>query len=116
MSSKTSKAYLHDILSEIERLKKFTSKFKDEKQFAKNIQAVYACSRSIEIIGEAAKNLPAEIRKKHEQIPWKKIIGMRDKLIHDYGGTDVGIVWKSATEDAQSIKEGIKKMMDEMPD
>jgi len=49
--------------------------------------------RSLEIIGEAAKKIPQNIRDEYPQIEWKKISGMRDRLIHDYGGVDYLIVW-----------------------
>ncbi|HEX6961855.1 MAG TPA: DUF86 domain-containing protein [Lacipirellula sp.] len=52
-----------------------------------------AFSRSIEIIGEAAKQLPADFRRDHSEIPWKAIAGMRDRLIHGYFAVDYEIVW-----------------------
>jgi uncharacterized protein with HEPN domain len=65
----------------------------------------YAICRSLEIIGEAAKNVPDELRIKYPLVEWKKMAGIRDKLIHDYFGIDYDIVWTTIEKNIPLLKE-----------
>lgn len=67
--------------------------------------------RNLEIIGEAAKNIPAEIKRAHSEIDWKKIAGLRDILIHEYSGINLAIVWDVVTNKLPILKNMIKKML-----
>lgn len=67
--------------------------------------------RRLEIIGEAVKNLPAEFKKRHTDINWKKIAGMRDVLIHNYFGIDSELAWKAAVEELPELEKKIKKIL-----
>jgi uncharacterized protein with HEPN domain/predicted nucleotidyltransferase len=68
-------------------------------QFSQDDKTVFAVVRALEIIGEATKNIPNSIRKKHPEIPWKDMAGMRDILIHDYFGADMETVWLTVTRE-----------------
>lgn len=70
--------------------------------------------RALEVIGEAAKKIPTEIKKKYPQIPWKKMAGMRDKLIHEYFGVNIKVVWKTIKKDVPELKPKIEKMLKEI--
>ncbi len=70
--------------------------------------------RSIEIIGEAAKQLPQDIREKYGQIEWKAVAGMRDKLIHGYFGVDYDIVWDVVTKKIPILHQEILKIIKEI--
>ncbi|MCD6256889.1 DUF86 domain-containing protein [Candidatus Aerophobetes bacterium] len=101
--------YLQDILNSIKDIESFIENM-DFKDFSKDKKTINAVIRSIEVIGEAAKNIPKSIRDKHPQVPWKKMAGMRDKMIHEYFGVDIEILWKTVKEDIPSLKPLMKKI------
>jgi len=102
--------YVQDILDSINDIENFIKgmNFNDFKNDRKTINAVI---RSIEVIGEASKKIPKSIRERHPDIPWKKIAGMRDKLIHEYFGIDLEILWKVAKEEIKKLEPGIKQIL-----
>ena len=79
--------------------------------FSNDRKTINAVVRSLEVVGEAAKNIPDGVKKKYPDIPWKKMAGMRDKLSHEYFGIDEGIVWKVATEELPPLKKFIQKIL-----
>jgi len=95
--------YLKDIIDSIKDIESFTENMTFE-DFAKDRKTINAVIRSFEVIGEAAKKIPKSIRDKHPSIPWKKMVGMRDKMIHEYFGVDIEIIWKTIKEDIPSLK------------
>ena len=82
--------------------------------FIKSETLKRACTRSLEIIGEAVKNLSPDFRKKHRQIDWKKIAGLRDKVIHFYFGVNWDIVWDVIENRLPVLKVQIEDMLNEM--
>lgn len=85
---------VRDITSELKRVEDFTKDL-SYAEFIKDEKTVYAVIRCFEIMGEAAKNIPPEIKAKYSRIPWKRIAGMRDKLIHEYFGVDYETLWQT---------------------
>lgn len=84
--------YRKHILDAITRIEEYTAGI-EYKDFIENPLVQDGVIRQIEIIGEATKRLFDEIKKRHLDIPWKDMAGMRDKLIHDYFGVDIDAVW-----------------------
>jgi uncharacterized protein with HEPN domain len=70
--------------------------------------------RAFEVIGEGAKNVTLPVRESHPEVPWKKMAGMRDKMIHAYFGVDKAVLWRSLKEDIPVVKPLIEKMIREM--
>ena len=107
--SKESLIFIEHILQNIEDIDSFMRGVsKDE--LKKNKEKLNAIVRSIEIIGEATKNLPESFKNKYPKIPWKKIIGTRDLMIHRYFGVDFDAVWDIIKKDLPELKTKILKI------
>jgi uncharacterized protein with HEPN domain len=86
------KVYLADIVEAIGRIRRYTGGY-TLAQLARDRRTLDAVVRNLEVIGEAAKNVPVEVRRKHPEVEWRRMAGLRDILIHQYFGIDVAIVW-----------------------
>lgn len=104
--------YIQDILEALGEVEDFTTGMQFE-DFVEDKKTVNAVVRSLEVIGEATKKIPDNLRKKHSEIPWKRMAGMRDKLIHEYFGVDLEIVWEVVNNELPPIKPLIQKVLEE---
>jgi uncharacterized protein with HEPN domain len=102
--------YLRHILDEISYIEGVVSDI-DEDRFLSDQTLKRSFVRSIEIIGEAARKIPVDFRVKHGDIDWKRIAGMRDKLIHDYFGVDYHLVWDVAINKLPELKRKIMQII-----
>ena len=106
--------YLEDILSSIDRIQEYISGL-DFQQFKKDYKTVDAVIRNFEIIGEASKNLPQNIKEKYPNVPWIEMYLLRNKISHEYFGVDYEIIWDVAynylPENRTQIKEIIENEM-----
>ncbi len=109
---KHNEVYLKHIVDELTFLLKTTEGL-DYNSFFENEMYTRAFSRSFEIIGEAVKNLSTDFRKKHHEIEWKKIAGMRDKIIHNYFNVDYEILWDAIKNKLPDIKLKIQSILDQ---
>ena len=110
MSERGAKLYLADIENALAKIEQYTSGLSFE-QFAANQLVIDAVVRNFEIVGEAVRNIPSEVTATHPDIPWEKMIGMRNKVIHEYFGVDEEILWKTIQEDLPVFREQIAKIL-----
>jgi uncharacterized protein with HEPN domain len=107
--------YLQDILDSINDIQEFLQGISFD-AFLKDKKTINAVVRSIEVIGEAAKNIPESLRQRYPNIPWKRMAGMRDKLIHEYFGVDLEIVWEAANADLPPLKAMMEEVLEDEPE
>ncbi|RMF57484.1 MAG: DUF86 domain-containing protein [Calditrichaeota bacterium] len=101
------KVYLHHILDAIDRIENYL-RDRSREEFERETLLQDAVIRQLEIIGEATRHRTEELREQYPEIPWQDMVGMRNKLIHDYLGVDVELVWVTATEDLPDLREQIE--------
>ncbi len=102
--------YYEHILECISKIQQYT-KGLEHNEFIKNEMIQDAVIRNLEIIGEAANKISKQSKEENNRIPWKQIVGMRNRLIHDYFGVDSGAVWQTLIDDLPSLKEKILKIV-----
>ncbi|MBT4504309.1 MAG: DUF86 domain-containing protein [Gemmatimonadetes bacterium] len=106
---------LEDVLDAAEKAGQFVAGM-TRAEFDGDDRTKYAVVRALEIIGEATKGIPDEVREKYPKIPWRSMAGMRDKLIHDYTGVSWEVVWKTVQEDVPELKQLVKDVLEDLED
>ena len=101
---KNDKIYIKHILEAIQKIETY-KKGLNLDAFLKNEMAADAIIRELEIIGEASNNISEEFQKEHTDIPWRKMIGIRNTLIHEYFGVNKKIVWETCENDLPELKK-----------
>ena len=102
--------FIKDILDAIEKIEEFVAGM-DFEEFRDDDKTVSAVVRKLEIIGEATKNIPDEVRQRYPKLPWREMAKIRDKLIHGYFVVDHQIVWKVIEEELPLLKLQIEKIL-----
>ncbi|MBI5306009.1 DUF86 domain-containing protein [Candidatus Wolfebacteria bacterium] len=110
MSKRNLEIFIKDILESIERIESYTRN-KTEDEFFDNYEKQDAIMKRLEIIGEAIKHIPKKFKERYSEIPWKKIAGMRDVLIHEYFGIIMERVWDVAKNDIPKFKKQISELL-----
>ena len=105
--------YLADIIEAMAKIQRYTDGLTFE-SFAANEMAVDAVNRNLEIVGEAARSIPESIRNSNPQIPWQRMIGLRNIVIHEYFGIDLSIVWEIARVNIPDTRPLIEAMLKAM--
>ena len=104
------KLFIKDIVDAIESIEEFVAGMSYE-EFKNDDKTVSAVVRKLEIIGEATKNIPDEIKERYPNLPWNEMAKIRDKLIHGYFSVDFEIVWKVIKEELPLLKPEIEKIL-----
>jgi uncharacterized protein with HEPN domain len=104
--------YLEDMLTSILRIEEYIGEM-EFRAFKMNYMIVDAVVRNFEIIGEASKKVPTAIQKKHPQIPWKKMYGLRNLIVHEYFGLDYELIWEIAKNNLPQNSIDLKKIIKE---
>lgn len=82
--------------------------------FQANDEKAFAVVRALEIVGEAAKKIPVDFQARHPEIPWKEMVGMRNKVIHEYFSVDLEVVWKTVKQDLPALRERVRNVIREL--
>lgn len=102
--------YLRDMLENTNRAIQFTEGM-DFETFRKDEKTVYAVIRAVEIIGEATRNIPDDIRVKYPEIPWRDAADMRNKLVHRYFGINLEVIWQTLSEDLPMLANELQEII-----
>ena len=110
MSKRKPDVYLQDILESINQIEDYLDGVL-ENEFYQNSEKQDAVLRRLEIIGEAVKHISDDIRDEYGEIPWRKIAGMRDIIIHEYFGVTLSMIWVVTQRDLPDLKSKIKDII-----
>jgi uncharacterized protein with HEPN domain len=110
MTNRDFRGYLDDILEYCEKIQTFMSGAEYD-DFIDDEMRQLSIIRCLEVIGEASKHIPADIRNLYPEIPWKTISGTRDYLIHDYSGVNIDLIWKTARNDIPTLAVEITRVI-----
>ncbi len=113
MNTRGDLEYLYDIKESIELILEYV-KDTSQNEFKNNQEKQDAVVNRMNVIGEASKNLSQEIRDNYPDIPWKRMAGMRDVLIHQYHGIDLEVVWQTINQDLPEVGQRIEQIIEEL--
>ncbi|MFZ1128466.1 DUF86 domain-containing protein [Methanoregula sp.] len=112
MSDRSPVLYLSEMLAAMEKVERYIAGVSYE-EFVRQEQLVDAVERNIEKIGEAAAAVPDDIRNRHPEVPWKTIVGLRNKVIHHYFAVDHEVIYQIATKNIPETKDMIAGILRE---
>jgi uncharacterized protein with HEPN domain len=109
MSKRDPLILLEDIMLGIQKIGRYTSEM-DHEAFLRDELVIDGVARNLEIIGEAARQLPEEFKRVHTQIPWTQIAGLRNRIVHDYFGLDLEIIWQIIQHDLPELEKQVRAL------
>jgi len=108
--------YLKDIVDHAALAIDFLKDVPDPAGLPDDQKTLLATVRALEVIGEAARNVPKRVRDQYSNIPWRGMTGMRDKVIHQYFGVDAAVVWRTVKEDLPPLLEAVREVLAKISD
>lgn len=109
MSKRDPSVLLEDIMLAIQKISRYTSRMNHD-AFLGDELVIDAVARNLEIIGEAVRQLPEEFRQVHPQIPWNQIAALRNRIVHDYFGLDLEIIWEIIQHDLPKLDKQVRAL------
>jgi uncharacterized protein with HEPN domain len=106
MSERPTDLLLDDIRQSIDRIEEYVGGMSFE-DFSEDQKSIDAVARNLEIMGEAANRLPDEFKESHADIEWYKIVGLRHRIVHEYFGVDLEIVWRILQKDLPELRRSL---------
>lgn len=106
------KIRITDILQCIAKIRRYTKGYSFD-EFSSDEKTIDSVLRNLEIIGEAARSVPGEIRARHPELPWAEMLTMRNIVIHDYHGVNLSIIWQTVKEDLPPLVSRLKRILQE---
>ena len=109
MSKRPVELLLNDMLDSIDRIEQYTEGMLFE-SFSSDQKTIDAVARNLQIIGEAASRLPDEFKEKHSNLEWHRIVGLRHRIVHDYFGMDIEIIWQILRKDLPELRQNLSRI------
>ncbi len=104
--------YLGDILDAIQRIESYTNQV-TKQEFLENFMMQDAAMLQIEIIGEATNSISEEFQEKHDEIPWMQMRALRNRIVHDYRGINLNVIWDTVQNDLPALKRQVRSILGE---
>lgn len=98
---------VEDMLSAIGKIERYTSAMEQE-MFRQDEKTVDAVVRNLEILGEAARQMPEDFASRHPEVPWRQIAGLRNRIVHDYFGLDLEMIWQVVRHDLPALRQRLE--------
>jgi uncharacterized protein with HEPN domain len=112
MNERSYLMFLEDIIESIEKIEIYIREL-TYNAFIEDSKTVDAVVRNLEIIGEASKRIPDNIKENLKEVPWHRMTGLRNIIAHEYFGIDLNIIWKIIKENLPEVKPSLKKLLKE---
>lgn len=113
MSRRDIRLFLADMLESIAKIERYTEGM-DFADFVENELVTDAVVRNLEVIGEAARQIPEEVRGRYPAIPWRRVVGLRNIVVHEYFAVDLEVVWAVVRENLPPLKQALQGMLEDL--